>query len=77
MAHVAKHILKQKLGFRSLLEVISPSRTDLVKGAHGRPTDNPDDGPLVITSRPDLLPEGEIPQTAFKQLVLDHVFGRA
>ena len=31
---------------------------------------------LVISSEPDLLPEGEVDALAFKQLVLDHVFGR-
>ena len=48
--------------------------TRLVKGSHGRLTDNADDGPLVITSRPELLPEGDVPATGFKDLVLDHVF---
>jgi hypothetical protein len=49
--------------------------TQLVKGSHGRLTDDPDHGPLVITSTPDLLTgDGPIEATAFKQLVLDHVF---
>jgi hypothetical protein len=30
----------------------------------------------VISSAPDLLPPGPIEATAFKNLVLDHVFGR-
>ena len=41
---------------------------------HGRPTDEPGDGPLVISSRPELLPDGPVHATSFKQLVLDHVF---
>jgi hypothetical protein len=56
--------------------VISLKDTSLVKGSHGRITDDPDHGPLVISSTPDLLPEGAIEATAFKDLVLDHVFGR-
>jgi predicted AlkP superfamily pyrophosphatase or phosphodiesterase len=68
-------LAKRKLGMRSLMDVISLKDTQLVKGSHGRLTDDPDHGPLVITSTPDLLTgDGPIEATAFKQLVLDHVF---
>jgi hypothetical protein len=46
-----------------------------VKGSHERITDDPDHGPLVIASEPDLLPEGEVRRAAFKQLVLDTSLG--
>ena len=72
----ALKLAKRKLGFRGLLDVISCRRTDLVKGTHGRITDDPGDGPVVITSDPDMLPEGPLAATDFKALVLDHVFGR-
>ena len=68
-------LAKRKLGFRQLLDVISLNRTDLVKGTHGRITDDPAHGPLVISSQADLMPEGAVEATDFKQLVLDHVFG--
>ena len=68
-------LAKRKLGQRQLLNVISPSATHLVKGTHGRLTDDPDQGPLVISSRPDLLPEGPVPAGDFKALILDHLFG--
>jgi hypothetical protein len=71
---VGWRIAKRKLGMRTLLDVISLKDTKLVKGSHGRLTENPDDGPLVISSRPELLPAGEIPATAFKALVLRHIF---
>lgn len=68
-------LAKRKLGMRTLMDVISLKDTQLVKGSHGRLTDAPDHGPLVITSEPNLLAdEGPIDATAFKQLVLDHVF---
>jgi len=67
-------LAKRKLGFRTLLDVISLKDTALVKGSHGRPTDDPQHGPLVISSRADRLPQGEMAATAFKRLVLDHVF---
>ncbi|HEY0480531.1 MAG TPA: nucleotide pyrophosphatase/phosphodiesterase family protein [Kofleriaceae bacterium] len=72
-ASVGWKLARRKLGFRTLLDVI-PLDTRLVKGSHGRLTDRPDDGPLVISSEPGLLADGAIPATAIKQLVLDHVF---
>ncbi|MCG8596160.1 MAG: alkaline phosphatase family protein, partial [Kiloniellales bacterium] len=66
MLSVAWRLAKRKLGFRSLLDVISLKDTRLVKGSHGRLTDDPADGPLVMTSQPDLLPEGPVAATAFK-----------
>ena len=67
-------LAKRKLGLRTLLDVISLKDTRLVKGSHGRLTDDPQHGPLVISSRADRLPGGPVEATAFKQLVLDHVF---
>jgi predicted AlkP superfamily pyrophosphatase or phosphodiesterase len=76
MGAVAWRLFKRKLGSRCLMDVISLKDTQLVKGSHGRLTDDPEDGPIVISSRPELLPEGHVAATGFKQLVLDHVFGR-
>ncbi len=75
MLAVGWRLAQRKLGFRKLLDVISLKDTWLVKGSHGRPTDDSAHGPLVISSRPELLPEGPVAATAFKQLVLDHIFG--
>ena len=71
---VGARLAKRKLGFRSLLDVISLKDTQLVKGSHGRITDSPDHGPLVISSRPELLADGPVAATAFKELVLAHIF---
>ncbi len=67
-------LAKRKLGLRTLMDVISLKDTALVKGSHGRLTDDPAHGPLVISSRPDLLPAGAVQATAFKPLVLQHLF---
>ena len=67
-------LAKRKLGLRTLLDVISLKDTALVKGSHGRLTDDPAHGPLVISSRADLLPAGAVEATAFKPLVLKHLF---
>jgi len=67
-------VAKRKLGMRGLLDVISLKETTLVKGTHGRITDNPDAGPLVISSDAALMPEGSVAATGFKDLVLRHIF---
>ena len=74
MLAVGSRLARKKMGFRTLLDVISNKDTHLVKGSHGRPTDSPEHGPLVISSDASLLPEGEVDATEFKQLVLDHIF---
>ncbi len=72
---VAHRLLARKLGFRNLLDVTPIRGTNLVKGSHGLVTELPQDGPLIISSAPELLPEGSIDATAFKDLILAHVFG--
>ena len=74
MLAVAWRLGKRKLGFRTLLDIISDNATHLVKGSHGRLTDDVADGPVVISSRPDLLPEDAVHATEFKSLVLSHLF---
>lgn len=73
-AAIISRLARKKLGFRTLLDVISLRETTLVKGSHGRPTDDPDHGPLVISSSGQYLPEGEVNSVDFKDLVLRHIF---
>ncbi|WP_088278325.1 alkaline phosphatase family protein [Ideonella sp. A 288] len=70
---VAARLARRALGLRTLMDVIGLDAT-LVRGSHGRPTDRPDDGPLFITTAPELLADGPVPATAVKQLLLDHLF---
>ena len=71
---IALRLAQKKLGMRYLMDVISLDAS-MVKGSHGRPTDRADEGPLLITSAPELL-KGEAPvrATEVKHLLLDHVF---
>lgn len=71
---IGSRLVRKKLGFRTLMDVISNHDTQLVKGAHGRPTDDADHGPLLISSNAALLPS-TVHQTDIKQLMLNHVFG--
>lgn len=66
-------LAKRALGLRTLMDVI-PLDAGLVKGSHGRPTDDPGSGPLLISSEPRLLPEGPVSATRVKEIILDHVF---
>jgi hypothetical protein len=67
-------LLRKALGFRCLMDVI-PLDASLVKGSHGRVSGAPDASPLLISSEPDLLPEGPVRATEVKDLVLRHLFG--
>ena len=58
------------------MDVISLDAT-LVRGSHGRITDRADDGPLFITTRPELLGAGPVAAVDVKDLLLAHVFGTA
>lgn len=71
---VGWRLLKKRLGFRQIMDVI-PLDANLVRGSHGRVTDDPNDGPVLITSRPELLPRtGSVSATAVKGTMLAHVF---
>jgi predicted AlkP superfamily pyrophosphatase or phosphodiesterase len=73
MLKVGRRLLARKLGFRNLLDVI-PLDATLVKGSHGRITDRPEDGPLFMSSAPELLPPGAVAATDVRRLLLRHLF---
>ena len=70
---VGGKLLRKALGFRTLMDVI-PLDATLVKGSHGRPTDRPEQGPLVMTSEGGLLPDADsIPAVKIHDLIVDHM----
>jgi predicted AlkP superfamily pyrophosphatase or phosphodiesterase len=73
---IGLRLAKKLLGMRYLMDVI-PLDATLVRGSHGRLTDRAEDGPLFITSDPELLTEAAVPATDVKALLLAHVFGTA
>jgi predicted AlkP superfamily pyrophosphatase or phosphodiesterase len=77
MVKVGQTLLKKKLGFRYLMDVI-PLDASLVRGSHGRLASSPAEGPLLITGHGDLVgPEG-IEATAVRDVILRHLgFERA
>ncbi len=66
-------LAQKALGMRYLMDVI-PLDAGLVRGSHGRPTDDLRAGPVLISSEPALLPEGPVDATAVKALLLAHLF---
>nr|MBA4159397.1 alkaline phosphatase family protein [Gemmatimonadota bacterium] len=67
-------LVRKALGFRYLMDVI-PLDASLVRGSHGRITDDAGAGPLFISGEPELLPKGPVDATAVKPLLLEHLFG--
>jgi predicted AlkP superfamily pyrophosphatase or phosphodiesterase len=66
-------LLRKALGLRTLMDVI-PLDAGLVRGSHGR-ADGPEaHGAVFLSSEPHLVPEGRIPATDVKSLMLSHIF---
>ena len=53
---------------------VIPLDASLVRGSHGRLTDDAEDGPLIISDRPELLKTDRIAATEVKQILIDAVF---
>ncbi len=71
---IAWALARRKLGQRPPMAVI-PLDESVVKGSHGRPPDHSDQGALLISSEPGLLPEGAVDPLAVKDLLLAHMAG--
>jgi len=70
---IGSRLLKKQLGFRTLMDVIGLDAS-LPQGSHGRVTDQPEAGPLLISSEPNLVPKGSISATQVKAIILQHLF---
>jgi predicted AlkP superfamily pyrophosphatase or phosphodiesterase len=65
-------LLKRKLGFRTLLEVVPP-RGEQVRGSHGLPATSPLDSPLLITQQKHLVGASPIEATDVSDVILRHL----
>lgn len=72
-AKVGLTLLKKKLGFRYLMEVI-PLDASLVKGSHGSITHTVEESPLLITQQQNVLDADTIAAKQVFQVILDHLF---
>jgi predicted AlkP superfamily pyrophosphatase or phosphodiesterase len=65
-------LLRKKLGFRMLMDVI-PLDATLVKGSHGVCPSDPRDYPIVISERANLLPRATINATEVYNILKAHI----
>ncbi len=72
-------LAKRAVGMRTLMDVISCEATHLVGGSHGRVTETPQAGPVLIAEDPELLAGSAdvVEATDFAALLLRQVFGRS
>ena len=76
MGRIGWKLLRKKLGFRTLLNVI-PLNANLVKGSHGAVNISDEYYPLLIQDKQSIKNEKEkdcIEPTAVCNLILDHIF---
>ena len=71
---VGLKVLKKKLGFRMLMNII-PLDATLIKGSHGRQPDNPADGPIILSKNTTLLPNEQVAATGVFDIILAHLQG--
>jgi predicted AlkP superfamily pyrophosphatase or phosphodiesterase len=66
-------LFRRALGFATLMDIVSLDAA-LVKGSHGRITDDAADGPVFVSTEARLVPHGPVEATTVKELILRHVF---
>jgi len=69
---VGLKLLKKKLGFRYLMDVI-PLDATLVKGSHGRIDNDSENWPLFITQHPELVKHSKIDSVDVYDLIIKHL----
>lgn len=72
---VAWKILRKKMGFRTLLDVI-PLDASLIKGSHGRVSDRPENGPVFMTTERGIVESRTVKAVDVKKYILRHCLGR-
>lgn len=71
---IASRLLRKRLGFRMLMDVI-PLDGTLVKGSHGRKPEDRREWPIVMSRATQLLPKESIASTDVFELLERHVLG--
>jgi len=69
---IAATLLKKKLGFRTLMS-FTPLDAGLVKGSHGGPTQELQDGPLLISNQGRYIPSEKIEAVDVCDVILNHL----
>ena len=71
-ARVALTLLGKKLGFRTMMNLISTDAT-LVRGSHGRAASAPADGPMLMTDQRQLIGSANLAGTDVFGMILSHL----
>ena len=66
---VARRLLQKKLGFRMLMDLV-PLDASLVKGSHGRRSDDQKDWPIIVCEKPEFLATPQMESTEVFQVLL-------
>jgi predicted AlkP superfamily pyrophosphatase or phosphodiesterase len=72
MPKVGLKLLRKKLGFRMLMDII-PLDATLVKGSHGRQPATPGEGPLLMSRSTQLIPGDAIEAPTVFDIILAHL----
>jgi predicted AlkP superfamily pyrophosphatase or phosphodiesterase len=71
---IASKLLRKKLGFRMLMDLI-PLDATLVKGSHGARPENPEDHPVIMSQERELLAARTMSATDVYYVIRRHVAG--
>jgi predicted AlkP superfamily pyrophosphatase or phosphodiesterase len=74
MLAVGQRLLRTKLLNQRVLMDVIPLDATLVRGSHGRLTDEANEGPLFMTDTPTLLESDSVLATDVRDLLLRHLF---
>jgi len=70
---IGMKLLKKKLGFRYLMDVI-PLNAKLIKGSHGRISEEKENWPVLITQKAGLVDQSTIEPIDVYDLIMHHMF---
>lgn len=74
-ARIALALLRRKLGFRALMNVI-PLDAGLVKGSHGLAANRAEEGPVLLTDAGELVEGNHLEPTGVAEVILRHLQAR-
>ena len=72
MAKVVGKLLKKKMGFRTVMNII-PIDATLIKGSHGRLTEDVEDFPVFISNHKTSDKDQKISAIQVRDLIEDHL----
>ncbi len=72
MAKVVGKLLKKKVGFRTVMDII-PLDANLIKGSHGRLTEDQDDHPILISNFGEGINSPSIEATDVRAIIENHL----